>query len=208
MMQVMTSDPLLDHLEKTFADAYRKEIDQEENVWRSLPFFAATLALQLAALAQVREWAGGIAGSMFWAALALLVAAAAATLAALAFLALSVWPADYRRVAREPAFRDYAERVREAEALAQPSASPQAVAETALRVVKAALVEQYALAVDSNRVVNERRAKWRTRAGLATLASVFAVLVLVALVVVSNVHGHGQGHVAADTQGRTSGGTG
>jgi hypothetical protein len=34
----MSDDPLLDHLEKTFADAYRKEIDQEENVWRSLPF--------------------------------------------------------------------------------------------------------------------------------------------------------------------------
>ena len=45
--------PALSHIEKTFADAYRKEIDQEENIWRSLPFFAATLALQLAALFQV-----------------------------------------------------------------------------------------------------------------------------------------------------------
>lgn len=43
----------LDHIEKTLADAYRKEIDQEENVWRSLPFFAATLALQLAAMFQI-----------------------------------------------------------------------------------------------------------------------------------------------------------
>jgi hypothetical protein len=41
----MASDTLLDHLEKIFGDAYRKEVDQEENVWRSLPFFAATLAL-------------------------------------------------------------------------------------------------------------------------------------------------------------------
>jgi hypothetical protein len=39
---------VLDHIEKTFADAYRKEIDQEENIWRSLPFFAATLAFELA----------------------------------------------------------------------------------------------------------------------------------------------------------------
>jgi hypothetical protein len=45
--------PALTHIEKTLADAYRKEIDQEENVWRSLPFFAATLALQLAAIFQV-----------------------------------------------------------------------------------------------------------------------------------------------------------
>ncbi len=50
----MPSDPLLDHLEKTFAEAYRKEVDQEENVWRSLPFFAATLALQVASLGTLR----------------------------------------------------------------------------------------------------------------------------------------------------------
>ena len=43
----------LAHIEKTLAESYRKEIDQEENVWRSLPFFAATLALQLAALFQM-----------------------------------------------------------------------------------------------------------------------------------------------------------
>jgi hypothetical protein len=42
--------PALGHIEKFLADTYRKEIDQEENVWRSLPFFAATLALELAAL--------------------------------------------------------------------------------------------------------------------------------------------------------------
>lgn len=29
---------LLDHVEKAFADSYRKEIDQEENIWRSLRF--------------------------------------------------------------------------------------------------------------------------------------------------------------------------
>ena len=40
----------LDHIERTLADACREEIDQEENVWRSLPFFAATLALELGAI--------------------------------------------------------------------------------------------------------------------------------------------------------------
>ncbi len=132
-MTVVTTDPLLDHLEQTFADSYRKEIDQEENVWRSLPFFVATLALQPAGLAQVQDWAAAVDGPM--------LVAAAMTL-------------------------------------------------TALMTVKAALIEQYALAVDNNRGVNTRRAKWRTQAGLATLTSVFAVLVLVALVVLTNVHGH------------------
>jgi uncharacterized membrane protein YjjP (DUF1212 family) len=45
--------PALSHIEKTLADSYRKEIDQEENVWRSLPFFAATIALELTALFQL-----------------------------------------------------------------------------------------------------------------------------------------------------------
>lgn len=187
----MASDPLLDHIEKTFADAYRKEIDQEENVWRSLPFFAATLALQLAGIAQVRDWIEGVGGPMLLAATALLLAAGLATFAGIAFLALSVWPADFQYVGREPLFRDYAEDVRaSAEAEAGEDEPEEKVAERALRTVKAALIEQYATAVDNNRVINQRRARWRTRAGLATLASVLMVLVLVALVVITNIGGH------------------
>lgn len=187
----MATDPLLDHLEKTFADAYRKEIDQEENVWRSLPFFAATLALQLAGIAQVRDWIEGVGGPMLLAATGLLIAAGLATFAAITFLALSVWPADFQYVGREPLFRDYAEDVRaSAEAEAAEDETEEQVVERALRTVKAALVEQYATAVDNNRVINQRRARWRTRAGLATIASVLMVLVLVALVVVSNIGGH------------------
>jgi hypothetical protein len=45
--------PALAYIEKTVADSYRKEIDQEENVWRSVQFFAATLALQVAGLIQI-----------------------------------------------------------------------------------------------------------------------------------------------------------
>ncbi|HUN40190.1 MAG TPA: hypothetical protein VMU81_07870 [Acetobacteraceae bacterium] len=40
----------LDHIEKTPADSYRREIEQEQNLWRSLPFFAATLVSELAAM--------------------------------------------------------------------------------------------------------------------------------------------------------------
>jgi hypothetical protein len=42
----------LDHMEKMLADAYRKEVDQTEHIWRSLPFFATTLALQFATVSQ------------------------------------------------------------------------------------------------------------------------------------------------------------
>jgi hypothetical protein len=187
----MPHDVLLDHLERSFGESYRKEIDQEENVWRSLPFFAATLALQLAALAQIRDWVAGIDGGMFVAATTLLGLAGLATLGALAFLAMSVWPADFRRVAREPDFLRYAEQVRADLAAAMPGATADSIAAAALAVVKATLAEQYATAADSNRRVTEKRARFRTLAGLATLASVFAMLVLVGLVVLSNMHGHG-----------------
>jgi len=184
----MTTDAELDYLEKLFGDAYRKEIDQEENVWRTLPFFAATLALQLAGLAQVRDWVGSVQGGLFWLSLALLGAAALATFAALLFLAESIWPARFRYVTREPDLQDYLEKVRAAEVVGGRTEADAAL--VAIRAARAVMVQQYALAAAHNRVLNQRRANRRTRAGLATLASVLAVLVLVAQVVVSNLHGH------------------
>ncbi|MFT8247039.1 hypothetical protein [Roseomonas sp. BN140053] len=182
----MPADPSLDHLERTFGDSYRKEIDQEENVWRSLPFFAATLALQVAALAQIRDWFGMQQGGVFWAAAGLLGAAAAATLCALVCLARSISPAELRYVSREPELLRYAEAVRaQAEA---DGASPALASDAALAAVRATLVEQYALAADNNRAVNQRRARWRNAAGLATLCSVLVFVALVALAVVSGLH--------------------
>ncbi len=195
----MSTDAELDYLEELFGDAYRKEIDQEENVWRTLPFFAATLALQLAGVAQVRDWVGGVQGSLFWLSLTLLGAAALATFAALLFLAESIWPARFRYVTREPDLQDYVEQVRAAE-IAGGSTEAEATL-AAVRAARAVMVQQYALGAAHNRVLNQRRANRRTRAGLATLASVLAVLVLVALVVVSNLHGHGGANSAAGRDG-------
>ena len=187
----MSDDPLLDYLERTFADSYRKEVDQEENVWRSLPFFAATLALQLAALAQVRDWLAGQAGGFLLASEILLVATAAATISALVLLAMSVWPADLRRVSPEPDFLKHAERTRTDMRHEAAGADEEEIAQLVLRKLKREQAEQYADATGHNRVVNRRRTKWRTGAGLATLGSVLAMLALVALVVLSNVHAHG-----------------
>lgn len=51
-------------LERLLVALYFKEIDQEENVWRSLTFFSATLALEAAALLQVVAIAGQV--SLAW----------------------------------------------------------------------------------------------------------------------------------------------
>ncbi len=148
----MTIDPELDYLEKLFGDAYRKEIDQEENVWRSLPFFAATLALQLAGLAQIRDWVGDARGWLFWVALALLLSAALATLAALVFLAQSIWPARFRYVTGEPTLQDYVEEVR-ATAISGGSSQDDATL-TAVTAARTVMVQQYAVSASNNRMLS------------------------------------------------------
>lgn len=189
------SDPLIDHLEKTFAEAYRKEIDQEENVWRSLPFFVAVLALQLAVVAQVREWLVGLTGGWLGAAVALLLAAAACTLAALWLLRASIRPAEFQYPAREPALLEYAEALR----AAQPEAiGAEAASAAALRALKETLAEQYAGAADNNRQINQRRALQRTRAGGFTLASMLLMVALIALSVVHTLHERPRPIEAAD----------
>lgn len=210
----MPLDPILEHLERTFADAYRREVEQEENVWRSLPFFATALAVQLAALVGVRDWLSGVTGVASWAAAALLLAAAGAFLSALGFLAASIAPAEFRYVSREPDLLAYAEALRAAEARygADAADGGDAVAapdpHAAASALRRTLARQYAVAADHNRAVNRRRAARRTRAGLATLASVLLLMALVALAVVAGrPHGaptpppHGPARAAADGGG-------
>jgi len=91
--------PALAHIEKTLADSYRKEIDQEENVWRSLPFFAATLALQLAALFQVIGRLPAETGIVALISLLLVAASLLSGLGALAFVVSSIFPAQFRYLA-------------------------------------------------------------------------------------------------------------
>jgi hypothetical protein len=125
--------------------------------------------------------------------------AAAATLATLLFMAAAISPARFRYIAPEPALRDYALRLVEAE-LAHPEVGATARAEDvaaglaqpettlpargdALSVFKNELALQYALATHHNRLINQRRAKLRSIAELCMLASVFATLVLVGVTV-------------------------
>jgi uncharacterized membrane protein len=195
----MTPDPELEYLEKLFGDAYRNEVSQEENVWRSLPFFAAALALEVTALAQVRQWVSGTDGWVWDVSTALLAAAALATFLALIFLAQSIWPARFRYVTREADLLEYVRNVRAAATEAGSDADTAKT--TAVVAAKTVMIQHYALAADSNRAINRRRGGRRARAGLATLASVLAVLALVALAVLTNLDAHA-------TNTRSSGRTG
>jgi ferric-dicitrate binding protein FerR (iron transport regulator) len=189
--------PTLDHLEKTLADAYRKEIEQEENIWRSLPFFTATLALQMAALFQVLDkvppwttWQGVLCA-------VLLAFAAAATLVALGFMVAAIYPAEFRYVASEPDLVTYATDLDRAE-----DETPEAEqGGDALAAFKRELARQYAIATHHNRRINQRRARRRSIAGLAALASILATVLLVGGVMTPYVpNGQGTGEHRAPTR--------
>jgi len=178
------TDHILDYLATTLAGAYRRELDQEENVWRTPPFFAATLALQLTVLVQLRSWLGAVAGPVGWATVVLLSVAAIATLAALLFLLQSILPADLEHVERGPPFPDHVEQIW-AKATSRPDATIESTAAEALSTVKSELTTQYASVTATNRVINRRRAACRRTAGVATLASVLVMLALVGVVVIA-----------------------
>lgn len=177
-MTASTEPPALAHIEKTLADSYRKEIDQEENIWRSLPFFAATLALQLAALFQLVERLPPFGIVLSAIALALLATSVACSVVALSFLAASIYPARFSYIAKETALLDYALDLIKDEQ--DPANLAQAEPMNPLVVLKASLARQYAVATDHNRQINKRREKRRSIAGLATIVAVLSTLMLVA----------------------------
>jgi hypothetical protein len=165
----------LDHIEKTLADAYRKEIDQEENVWRSLPFFAATISFQIAALSQVLLRLPKEGSGVWWDAVTALVLGGLLIFIAVVFLAASIAPAKFSYVSDEPTLLQYARGLDEDAQAANASGASL----DALNVLKQTLADQYAIATHHNRQVNQGRAFRRSVAGLAILLSTFFNIFLV-----------------------------
>jgi hypothetical protein len=187
--------PALAYIEKTLADSYRKEIDQEENVWRSLPFFAATLALQLATLFQIIDKMPDPMTALGWISIILLMAAGALTLVSLGFLAASIYPQRFDYIAKRGALLTYArDLIRDEQA---PEDQGQADSFSALVTLKTEIARQYAQATDHNQQINKRRERRRSIAGLAALGSVLMTVFLVGatyahylLIRVEKDHGH------------------
>ncbi len=208
-MTIPDEPPALAYIEKTLADSYRKEIDQEENVWRTLPFFAATLALQLAALFQIIDKLPDLTVWTGWLSVALLGAAGIMTMVALSFLAASIYPAKFEYVAKEPALLAYAMALIGDEQ--DPEGQSRDDSFSAPITLKHEVARQYAQAADHNRQVTKRRQRWRAIAGLAALGSVAITVFLVGTTYahylsarIEKDHGHAAAQTAADPTPSTS----
>ncbi len=198
-------------LEKLVTTLYLKEIDQEENVWRSLPFFSATLALEVLVLNQALPAAAATHGMLWW----ILVGAGATLsvtiLSVLIFLYRSIRRRSFSYVASGRDLVGYVRQLEAAEQLAETGlpgteADPQPSIREQLRET---LIGQLAAAADANRFINQSRAAERTRAGILLLASIVTTIAFVGVTIGHEVSlklhrdmGHeARGHEAINQQG-------
>lgn len=166
----------LDHIEKALAESYRKEVDQEENVWRSLAFFAAVIAFQLTAVSQVLTRLPEKGMGVWWDAIMATIFITILIFVAILFLVASIAPAKFNYISDEIALLAYARGLDQDEQDALAKTLPSV---DALTVLKNTLADQYSVATHHNRQINQTRAFYRSIAGLATLGSAFFTLFLV-----------------------------
>jgi len=96
---------------------------------------------------------------------------------ALGFLASAILPAKFRYIADDLELLNYAQDL--ARSQNDPANRSLADPMSAVATLRAALARQYAGATDHNRLINKRRERRRSVAGLATIAAILSTLMLV-----------------------------
>ena len=160
-----------EYLDKLAAEGYRQQLADEENVPRSLPFFATSLAVLVAILGAIKDWIpkldGSVLHSVIWGLLALLAFCLALIIY---FLREAVRRRDYKYIMDELALAKYVSALRDYYA----DAPDRDLAEAAILAdVESELGRQYRAAAVNNRTINFDRARAR--------ASAFEVLIFALL---------------------------
>lgn len=192
-------------LEKLCAALYLKEIDQEENVWRSLPFFSATLALEVLVLNQALPVAAVTHGVLWWILVGAGAALSATILSVLVFLYRSIRRRSFSYVASGTDLIGYVRQLEAAEQLIRISpASVQSGPHPSIREqLRETLIGQLAAAADANRLINQSRSAERTRAGILLLLSIVTTFAFVGVTIehgVSSKLHQDMGHEAGDRE--------
>jgi hypothetical protein len=150
-----------EHLEKVFSDAYKREIDQDESVWRTLPFFATSLTLYAALLGYIGGKLPEISLNAFLLAGYLLMAASAAFLAtSLVWLWFSVHTRVYRQIPMETDVLAFSISLRDFHS--QMGLEGDTLDNKVVEEIQDFIAKQYAEATTHNRRVNEGRFRSRS----------------------------------------------
>ena len=152
-----------EYLEKLFAEAYRRELDQEETVVRSLPFIAAAAAIVIAVVRELGGHASPWDGSP-WSyvvhSLLILIGGALVYTGWFVFRALRRRPYRYPR--GESEIREIAERLVDYHLKRGLSATEADAAAHA--DIRREMIGQFAVCAEANRKENESRQRDRTQA--------------------------------------------
>ncbi|HSK40525.1 MAG TPA: hypothetical protein VK943_12230 [Arenibaculum sp.] len=171
-----------EYLEKLVADGFGRELDQEEGIARSLPFFATSIGVLVAFIGLAQPTLEPFSWAVWPVIVYGLLAGVVASLAALlVFLSLVVRHETFKYPMDEKALIDYAaELTAYYEAAADPGGQQdvidvEAVEKAVVDDMRNAMTEQLAAAGAVSRANNAKRLRARSRAfAVLLLALVFA----------------------------------
>lgn len=173
-----------EYLEKLLADSYKKENDGEENVARSLPFFAASLALLAATLGAIRTEAPPLditrESLVFWILIALIFVAIGFVLF---HLYQAVRPRSFKYLSKESELVEYSIRLEEYYTNCPPSG--QTIDDAVIGDLRENLIKQYATSTENNRIINSERSLARGRAASALIVGIALAFILIGAILIN-----------------------
>ncbi len=183
-----------EYVERLVAEGYRRELDQDENVVRSLPFFATSLGVLATAIGLARPAIGPFEWSAMSVAIhAALVATALAILLVLLFLVAATRPRRFETIMEEGALIEF--RASLEEYYMASGAGAATLEEAVTADLREEVTQQLARAAAVTRRNNLARLKARGRAVLALLVAIFLAFVILGLILVRDAVSSGAGHV-------------
>lgn len=172
-----------EYVESIIADGFDREIDQEENIVRSLSFCATSLGILAAALSLALPTLCPPAWEVFAVATyGLLVTLASSVLVVLFYLFRSVWPRQVAYPISAIALLSYADSLRAY--YGNADAAPEIVEAAIVADIRETRIKQTAQATQWNRKRNLPRLCARDRAITVLVFSVFLAFVLLGVIFV------------------------
>lgn len=183
-----------EYIEKVVAEAFKREFDQEENVVRSLPFFATSLGILASAVAFARPALCEPVWQPFSVAIyASLAALGLTSLAIFWFLFIAVKPRQFRYLMAEHELIHYAEQL--SNFYATDGEGPPADIESAIiDDLREAVTTQLATAAEASRAVNFTRLGARAKALVALVSAILLAFIILALILVRDTVAPGECH--------------
>lgn len=171
-----------EYLEKVVSQAYARELDQEENMVRSLPFAGAALALVVTILSLSRSYIPASLQSAYSISLwFLLIACAISIAASVCFLFFTIYRRRrFQYLSPAVELQAYVKRLRNYhEAMGN---SPTDIDQRTFEDFQALMVDQYTVCATYNQQINFARNLARTRAFTSLIVAISLALAIVATI--------------------------